>query len=337
MENEMEELLLRFCEGRVTEEERRRVEAWRDDSEENRQMLRNVLALCVACDAERLAGTTEVDEALETVRGRMSDRHRISRTAWWHRAQRAAAILFVPLLAASLYLYLHEAGRKPSQLVEVRTNPGMTTTLTLPDGTLVSLNSESVLSYPSRFDSETRNVTLSGEAYFEVAKNPRKKFIVSTASHSQIEVLGTHFNVEAYKTDSHVSATLLEGSIRFVYRQDSVSKGVRMTPGQKLVYDPEDGNIRIYATSGETETAWKDGKIIFRNIPLEEGLRMLEKRYNVEFVIRGDRLKTYSFTGTFTNQRLDRILEYFRLSSHIRWQYLDSSNMTDYKSKIEIY
>ena len=68
-----------------------------------------------------------------------------------------------------------------AQMMEVKTNPGMMTSLTLPDGTLVFLNSESTLSYPSRFDSDTRNVTLQGEAYFEVAKNPEKKFIVSTS------------------------------------------------------------------------------------------------------------------------------------------------------------
>ena len=89
--------------------------------------------------------------------------------------------------------------------------------------------------------------------------------------------------------------------------------------------------------SGESEIAWKEGKIIFRNTPLEEGLRMLEKRYNVEFIIKNNRLKGDSFTGTFTNQRLERILEYFRLSSQIRWRYLDSPDMKDEKSKIEIY
>ena len=80
-----------------------------------------------------------------------------------------------------------------------------------------------------------------------------------------------------------------------------------------------------------------DKKIIFRNTPLEEGLRMLEKRYNVEFIIKNDRLKGDSFTGTFTNQRLERILEYFQLSSQIRWRYLDSPDIKDEKSKIEIY
>ena len=107
--------------------------------------------------------------------------------------------------------------------------------------------------------------------------------------------------------------------------------------GQKLVYDIRDSKVQLYATSGESEIAWKEGKIIFRNTPLEEGLRMLEKRYNVEFIIKNDRLKGDSFTGTFTNQRLERILEYFQLSSQIRWRYLDSPDIKDEKSKIEIY
>ena len=207
----------------------------------------------------------------------------------------------------------------------------------LSDGTKVWLNSESELKYASEFVGEERRVYLTGEAYFEVAKNPEKRFIVSTSHQSQIEVLGTHFNIEAYEKDDKVLATLVEGKIGFIFTQDNVSKKVLMDPGQKLVYDSRDCKVQLYATSGESETAWKEGKIIFRNTPLEEGLRMLEKRYNVEFIIKNDRLKGDSFTGTFTNQRLERILEYFQLSSQIRWRYLDSPNIKDEKSKIEIY
>ena len=209
--------------------------------------------------------------------------------------------------------------------------------LTLSDGTRVWLNSETSIQYPVAFGAKERRVFVQGEAYFEVAKNPEKKFIVSTSHQSQIEVLGTHFNVEAYEKEDRISATLVEGKIGFIYKSNDVSKKVLMDPGQKLVYDSKDNKVQLYSTSGESEIAWKEGKIIFRNTPLEEGLRMLEKRYNVEFIIKNDRLKGDSFTGTFTNQRLERILEYFRLSSQIRWRYLDSPDMKDEKSKIEIY
>ena len=163
--------------------------------------------------------------------------------------------------------------------------------LVLADGTIVWLNSDSYIRFPVAFSGDKRQVELRGEAYFEVAKNPEKKFIVSTSHQSQIEVLGTHFNVEAYEKEDRIAATLVEGKIGFIYSSDNGSKKVLMDPGQKLVYDIRDSKVQLYATSGESEIAWKEGKIIFRNTPLEEGLRMLEKRYNVEFIIKNDRLK----------------------------------------------
>lgn len=332
--NKIEELLPRYCEGLTTEEERLQVEAWMDESEENRRMAKQVHALYLATDTLHVMKKVDPEKALSRVKSRMTGK---KKTMWWEWAQRAAAVLFIPLLVTLMVQHWGNDEQELAQMMEIKTNPGMTTSLTLPDGTLVFLNSESTLSYPSRFDGDTRNVNLQGEAYFEVAKNPEKKFIVSTPHRSQIEVLGTHFNVEAYEKENRVSATLVEGKIGFIYKCDNASKKVLMAPGQKLIYDSKDSKVQLYATSGESEIAWKEGKIIFRNTPLEEGLRMLEKRYNVEFIIKNNRLKGDSFTGAFTNQRLERILEYFQLSSQIRWHYLDSPDITDEKSKIEIY
>ena len=332
--NKIEELLPRYCEGLTTEEERLQVEAWMDESEENRRMAKQVYALYLATDTLHVMKKVDTEKALSRVKSRMTGK---KKTMWWEWAQRAAAVLFIPLLITLMVQHWGNDEQELAQMMEIKTNPGMMISLTLPDGTLVFLNSESTLSYPSRFDGDTRNVNLRGEAYFEVAKDPEKKFIVSTSHQSQIEVLGTHFNVEAYEKEDRVSATLVEGKIGFIYKCDNASKKVLMAPGQKLIYDSKDSKVQLYATSGESETAWKEGKIIFRNTPLEEGLRMLEKRYNVEFIIKNNRLKGDSFTGAFTNQRLERILEYFQLSSQIRWRYLDSPDITDEKSKIEIY
>lgn len=332
--NKIEELLPRYCEGLTTEEERLQVEAWMDESEENRRMAKQVYALYLATDTLHVMKKVDTEKALSRVKSRMTGK---KKTMWWEWAQRAAAVLFIPLLITLMVQHWGNDEQELAQMMEIKTNPGMMISLTLPDGTLVFLNSESTLSYPSRFNGDTRNVNLRGEAYFEVAKDPEKKFIVSTSHQSQIEVLGTHFNVEAYEKEDRVSATLVEGKIGFIYKCDNASKKVLMAPGQKLIYDSKDSKVQLYATSGESETAWKEGKIIFRNTPLEEGLRMLEKRYNVEFIIKNNRLKGDSFTGAFTNQRLERILEYFQLSSQIRWRYLDSPDITDEKSKIEIY
>ena len=204
--------------------------------------------------------------------------------------------------------------------------------------TVVHLNSESSLRYPTFFAGDVRQVELNGEAYFDVTQHPRKRFIVSTPHHSQVEVYGTSFNVEAYGNETPISTTLIEGSVGFIYKN---SKGKfqksMLSPRQKLVYSPQTGDIKCYATSGESEISWKDGKLIFNDTPLDEVLHMLGKRFNVEFVLSNKGLKGCSFTGTFTHQRLERIMEYFRISSHIRWRYIDSADIKTEKLKIEVY
>lgn len=332
--NQIEELLPRYCEGQVTESERRAVEDWMAQSDENYRTVKQIYALYLAADAAHVMTAVDTERALRRVQRRISGRQR-----WngWQWVQRVAAILALPLLVSTLWLSVKDGKPEAVQMLEARTNPGMTTSLTLSDGTVVFLNSESSITYPSRFDGDTRTVSLSGEAYFEVAKHSQKKFIVSVPHRSEIEVLGTHFNVEAYADASEVLTTLVEGKIGFGFRKNGRQEKVLMKPGQKLIYDAKTQSVRMLASSGESETSWTQGKVIFCNTPLEESLRMLEKRYNVDFVICNDKLKEYSFTGTFTNQRLERILEYFRLSSHIRWRYVDLPEISDKKNRIEIY
>jgi ferric-dicitrate binding protein FerR (iron transport regulator) len=161
--------------------------------------------------------------------------------------------------------------------------------------------------------------------------------VVVTTHHSKIEVLGTHFNVKAYPDEETVSATLTEGRIRFFFRKNGDSRQTEIQPGQKLVYDACREETKLYPTSGEAETAWTSDKVIFRDTPLKEALHLLARRYNVEFIIKDRKLESYSFTGTFTHQRLEHILEFFRASSHICWRYVDSGKEEERKSVIEIY
>lgn len=332
-ENNIELLLPHYCEGIATEEERRLVESWIQESEENRRIVKQMEMLYLAADTVHVMNKVNTEKALVKVKGRRIGKRRV---AWWEWAQRVAAVLFLPLLAAFLAQYY---GGKSDvvQMLEARTNPGMTTSVVLPDSTVVYLNSESSLRYPSTFEGQSqRKVELTGEAFFKVTRNVEKHFIVSTPHQSQIEVLGTSFNVEAYTNMPDVSTTLIEGRVNFSFRSGSQKKQVALRPGQKVVYDSENGATHLYETTGETETSWKDGKIIFNNTPLKDALHILGKRYNVVFTQTNAHLDD-SFTGTFTNQRLERILEYFKLSSNIRWRYIDGEDPSQQKTHIEIY
>ena len=336
----MESLLPRYCDGNVTEEERRRVVEWMNDSAENKRIAKQINLIYLASHAIKVRKDINTDKALQRVTGKMIV-HR-KRRKYWEWAQRAAAVLFIPLLAATLLLSTRPEAKDgivaAARLLEISTGPGMTGSFVLPDGTKVYLNSETKLIYPDYFDGATREVTLSGEAYFEVAKDVDHRFVVHTPHQSQIEVLGTSFNVEAYENDEAVTTTLVEGRVNFYYNNVEQSRQlVTLQPNEKLVYQCGNRDIDLRPTSCLAETAWKDGKIVFRNTTLREGLKTLAKRYNVEFIIKNSKGLDDPFTGTFTNQRLERILQYFSISSHIRWRYVDGGDINETKSKIEIY
>lgn len=327
------EILPRYCEGDISDEERKLVDEWIGQSDENYQIARQIHILYLTTDTMNILTKVDTEKALSQVGRRMS----VSNKAIWLQwTQRVAAILFIPLLIALFVQNFHQKSQI-AELIEIKTNPGMTTTVNLPDGSVVHLNSESSLSYPSYFNEGVRNVHLTGEAFFSVTKDKKKRFIVSTPHNTSVEVLGTCFNVEAFEKDMLVSTTLVEGKVNFIYTTNNQFKAVALKPGQKLVYDSKLSQTQIYTTTGEAETAWKDGKIVFLNTPLPQALHMLEKRYNVEFVIVNDQLRKEFFTGYFTHQRLDRILEIFRISSNIEWRYINTENTEYEKTRIEIY
>ncbi len=324
----IEELLPRYCDGNVTTEERYLVEEWIAESEEHQKIVRQMYLINLSADTLSVMNRVQPEKALQKVNRRI----RLSEAKLWlHRLEQAAAILFLPLLG--LYWFFPRTTEKEVRWLTVQTNPGMTTHLTLPDGSHVSLNSESSISYPEVFTDQTRNVTLSGEAYFEVTKNPEQRFIVSTPHQAVVEVLGTSFNVEAFAHDSTIATTLVEGAVRFKYE----GKEVAIHPGEKIVYNRLRKQYETFKTNGVSESSWKDGKLIFSNTPFNEALHMLEKRYYVQFKVSNPKYQQDAFTGTFTNQRLDRILEIFQISSHIKWRYITSQDKSEKKQIIEIY
>lgn len=325
----VEELLPRYCEGNVSAEEREKVEKWIRQSEEHYKIARQIQLIYLASDTISVMDRVNTDNALSKVDNRIR-RSKLKVLFIW--GQRVAAILFIPLLVAYLLQVLIPE-KQDIRMLEVRTNPGMTTSLTLPDGTKVNLNSESSLIYPESFEGDLRSVRLEGEAFFEVVKNPEKRFVVTTPHNASVEVLGTSFNMEAFKWDSIVSTTLISGKVAFISRSGQVN----MKPGEKLVYNIQADRASIYQTNGEAEISWKNGMIIFRKTPFEEALRMLTKRFNVDFVVSNNKYVKDFYTGLFTNHRLEQILDIFNASSGIKWRYIPSENQLDRKSKVEIY
>ncbi len=313
----MEELLLLYFKGGLDDEKRLMVEEWIASSEENRKTAEQVCWIHEVSEAAMVIKTADTENALSKVHGRI--RHRNFRR-FLSSCQKAAATLVLPLMLAGGYYAYHYYHVDESDYVELKTTTGMVSSITLPDNSKVWLNSNSHLKYPVRFSGKTRNVELQGEAYFKVEPDPDRKFIVSTTD-MDIEVLGTEFNVDAYTHSGRdIQTTLVTGKVLMRYTDSkSTSRIVRMTPGQRLTYDPTGDSISLTEVNTSTVSSWKDGKIILDNTSLSDALRMIENRYNVRFIICNRELLDNRYTGQFVDQRLDTILEHFRKTTKIRF------------------
>ena len=239
----------------------------------------------------------DTEKALTKVKSRMTG-NRQRKTTWWEWAQRAAAVLFIPLLVTLMVQHWGGSEQELAQMMEVKTNPGMMTSLTLPDGTLVFLNSESTLSYPSRFDSDTRNVTLQGEAYFEVAKNKKIPFFVNTEI-NRVKVVGTHFNVCAYKGSNEFETTLIEGIVD-IYPIGSDQVITRLTKDE--FFGSYNGKYKKTTLPSYEYLRWKEGLYCFDDAPFNSLLNKLEKYYNVNISVRNLNILNYRCTGKFKEQ-----------------------------------
>jgi transmembrane sensor len=182
--------------------------------------------------------------------------------------------------------------------------------IVLADGTKVYLNTVSSIKYPTQFNGDQRIVELEGEAYFEVAKNKSKPFIVKSGDQS-IEVLGTHFNVHAYNNESVIKTTLLEGSVAVTYKNQKAI----LKPGQQSNVSDSFNKIAIRKVDTEAAIAWKNGRFKFDNADLKTVMKQLERWYGIKVEYRGDVSDVRFNGGTFMNKNLSEVLKVLELSN----------------------
>ena len=213
----------------------------------------------------------------------------------------AAAVVLLCLSVWTAYLYMQPATiQTVSTLAETRT-------VRLPDGTSVTLNHYSSLSYPERFKSDDREVELSGEAYFEVSKDSKHPFIVQTET-IDVQVLGTHFNVDAYPDNPDVKTTLLTGSVAVSNKNNSVRMVLK--PNEVAIYNKVEQKLtrKVLENAGD-EISWRHGEFIFDDLPLQEIARELSNSFGTTIHIADSTLQNYRITARFRNgEDLDAIL-----------------------------
>ncbi|SMC68944.1 FecR family protein [Pedobacter africanus] len=211
---------------------------------------------------------------------------------------------------------LPRGARGDNAVLALTTPRGGTYQITLSDGTKVWLNAASSLHYPAVFNGAERKVQLKGEAYFEVAKNPKAPFRVE--SNGQVtEVLGTHFNINAYQDEPGTTTTLLEGSVRVL--KPNSDREVLLKPGQQAS-PAANGGFKVSKVNPEQYVAWKDGKFIFANANIESIMRQVARWYNVEIEYKGSPSKEKFGGRTSRFANIAELLEILELTDHVQFK-----------------
>ncbi|MBS1917827.1 MAG: FecR family protein [Bacteroidetes bacterium] len=260
-----------------------------------------------------------------------------------------AGILFLGLkIFGSNNQVKQSADPEKNTISEISTKNGSKTTLTLPDGTIVKLNAGSKISYDDKvYGSSLREVNLTGEAFFDVVKNPEKPFVIHTGK-INIRVLGTAFNVKSYPGEKNTETSLIRGSLEVTVK-DRPSEKYILKPNEKLIV-ANDETVKISATikraekqptvqepivalkhltyepkdSTIVETSWVENKLIFQDQNFKDLATQLERWYGVKINFQDPEQEEMRFTGIFQNETIQQALEALKLSN--RFSYTISGN-----------
>jgi transmembrane sensor len=278
-------------------------------------------------DSEKASMRNKLIMTVQASREEEKEKYSINRTTTG-KIWLVAAAVFV--MSVCTFLFYTRVVTKESDLksdgvtlVEERINPkGQKSILQLPDGTKIWLNADSKLTYGKDFGESTRDVYLEGEAFFEVAHNISKPFIVHT-SELNIKVLGTSFNVKSYQGDKKIETTLVEGKVRINKTNEPDDAQSRfLIPNQKAVYEKQTKAMNIENiehAQAERSIAWREDRLVFDETTYEEVIRQLERWYNVKIHVEGKGNLQCKLTASIEKESLEEVLNLLVTSHKISY------------------
>jgi transmembrane sensor len=342
--------IVNYMNGSLTKEEAVFLRQWLHESPENRILFDNLRKVWLAADTIQ-DSSKDLDDHWNRFKKNLTTKekslpsHEVRKTIIPRILKLAASwIIFLALGSGITMLSIRKSGTSGTKNIEITTPLGSLGFIKLPDSTKVWLNAGTTLIYNEEYGRHTRTLELTGEAYFDVAKDRQHPFIVKT-NELVIRALGTRFNVKAYPNERTTSATLEEGSIDVRIRRKGRSEAnVILKPKEKVVlfkktdasrvfsegnderiaekkphseiFVTNDKRISVY-TNVETElyTSWKDTRWIIQGETFGSLASMLERRFDVKIIFADTTLKQYRFSGIIENETVEQILDALKLTA----------------------
>jgi ferric-dicitrate binding protein FerR (iron transport regulator) len=315
-------LLKNFTEGKYSFRDFQRISSWFADSS-----LRSELESAIGQHWNEFPGATDepkkdlsfiYDQLREQIRREQPETLSLQKRMIRLYSQ-IAAVLLLPLLIYTTFILVGKNAKTKAEetaWAEIYAPPGSRTSFMLPDGSKGWLNSGTKLKYPLNFK-HNRQLSLVGEAYFEVTKNKDLPLTITT-SNLDVKVLGTTFSISALADENTTDVILEEGSVEI----DNPGIGLKtvLKPDQKLVFDNLKHEYQTTSLNAQQYNAWKDGLLIFRNEPLADVFKRLSRWYNVKITITDDQIKRYKYRATFRNEPIEEVIRLIAMTLPIEYK-----------------
>lgn len=353
------QIILCYLEGDITPEELTELDLWLQEDKDHKSYFEEIQTIWLATETKLQLTNQAIDKEWVKLEKRNFPKQRLH--PHWKQVIWAAAIFILGILFSWTASNFFGSGfRGETQGCVVTTPLGAKSNVTLPDGTRVILNAGSTLKYPGTFGQNTREVTLEGEAYFEVTKNKSKQFQVHT-SDITVKAYGTKFNVKSYGEDKTIETTLIEGSVGVVKNKDSGHKHeeLLLKPQEQLVFyktsslvnkltnDPDKALEQEEDKTGKQEmqarpreqttekimiskgidpllfTSWTEDRLILKSEPMQKMAISIERKYNIKIHFEDADIKDFRFTGTIENETLENLLAAISIASPVEYTVKD--------------
>ena len=323
---DIDRLISLYLRQRASERERRQLMRWAQESPHNRRVLDRLEEIWRASPDRELPAHWQPlrDEIWHAgTKQRPARVPRSSRTSYWGKV---AAVFFIFLggLAWLWYSINQQPVSPPEPIARVeKVNPaGQHSTHRLPDGTRVSLNAASRLEYPERFADTLRLVRLVGEAFFDVAQDAQRPFVVAAAG-TRTQALGTAFSIRAYPEDDTIEVALLEGKVRV--RTNDRLQAATLSPGEALQVTDNPQRVSRRPFNYERTLGWKDGLLVFDGTDFATFRRTIEKWYGVRVAVRGTPPTDWQVRARYRREDLRHVLRDISFNKSINFELNDKN------------
>ena len=327
-EDHIDQILTKWLTNTASYEELEILKNWTSQSEENLELMETFQQVWMEKTAEPIL--VNVDEKINEIweKGMLV---KPKRSLKWNLIQKYAAAALIVLSSSFWIFYSSQPDKeKDADVVELtpsytfrENKPGQKTKIFLPDGSIAYLNSSSRIKYLNGFMGDERRVYLEGEAFFEVAKDVSKPFIVESKTIETI-ALGTAFNVNAFNDEKEMRVSLIEGEVR-INQMETSGKTVTLSPGKELLIDPETHTFLEISFDLNDAIGWKEGKLVFNHASIDGVTQKLERWYGVKIQTKGKVPANWKVTTVYENQTLKNVLTDLQYSKKFAYEIIDSN------------